>query len=176
MKVVMMKKVMVKTSLSQKENKARFVISRPYNLWRSFLVRKELSQTSVYFVFIYFQNLGGGSDVGYANSEDCSKFVDYGKLKDWKEKKVCESIRNRFTTGDWDEARLRNQNLGPGDKGENDELYGDFEDLETGEKHNSHENMELDENQNEDVEVVERRLKKLALRAKFDKEYPFITE
>lgn len=126
--------------------------------------------------FIYFQNLGGGSDVGYANSEDCSKYVNCGKLKDWKEKEVCESIRNRFTTGDWSVADLRNQNLGPGAKGENDELYGDFEDLETGEKHNSHENMELDANENEDVEVVERRLKKLALRAKFDKEYPFITE
>ncbi|CAA7026396.1 unnamed protein product [Microthlaspi erraticum] len=102
------------------------------------------------------KNLGGGSDVGYANSEDCSKFVNYGKLKDWKEKKVCESIRNRFTTGNWDEAGLRNKKLGPGDKGENDELYGDFEDLETGEMHNSHENMELDENQNEDVEDAER--------------------
>ncbi|ESQ36240.1 hypothetical protein EUTSA_v10006612mg [Eutrema salsugineum] len=116
------------------------------------------------------KNLGGGWDVGYLNSEDCSKFVDYGNLKNWKEKEVCEIIRDRFTTGDWSKAALRNQNSGAGDEEEDDELYGDFEDLETGEKHNINENMESGADQNEDAEVVERRLKKLALRAKFDAE------
>ncbi|KAG2267559.1 hypothetical protein Bca52824_062114, partial [Brassica carinata] len=96
------------------------------------------------------KNLGGGLDAGHVNSEDCSKFVNYGNLKNWKEKEVCEEIRDRFTTV-------------AGDEGEDDELYGDFEDLETGEKHNDHENMES--GTNEDVEAAERRLKKLALRA-----------
>ncbi|KAL0812654.1 hypothetical protein Bca101_069097 [Brassica carinata] len=112
------------------------------------------------------KNLGGGLDAGHVNSEDCSKFVNYGNLKNWKEKEVCEEIRDRFTTGDWSKAALRNKNSVAGDEGEDDELYGDFEDLETGEKHNDHENMES--GTNEDVEAAERRLKKLALRAKFD--------
>ncbi|KAH0905795.1 hypothetical protein HID58_037622 [Brassica napus] len=117
------------------------------------------------------KNLGGGLDAGHVNSEDCSKFVNYGNLKNWKEKEVCEDIRDRFTTGDWSKAALRNKNSVAGDEGEDDELYGDFEDLETGEKHNDHENMES--GTNEDVEAAERRLKKLALRAKFDAQYPF---
>ncbi|CAH2038734.1 unnamed protein product [Thlaspi arvense] len=120
------------------------------------------------------KNIGGGSDVGYVNSEDCSKFVSYGNLKNWKEKEVCECIRDRFTTGDWSKAALRNQNSGAGDDGEDDELYGDFEDVETGEKHHNPENMESGANQNEDAEAIERRLKKLALRAKFEAEYPFL--
>lgn len=132
---------------------------------------KEISQ---YFYLIYFQNLGGGRDVGYVNSEDCSKFVNYGNLKNWKEKEVCERIRDRFTTGDWSKAALRDQNSGSGNEGEDDELYGDFEDLETGEKHNNHENMESGANQNEESEDVERRLKKLAKRANL--EYPFLLE
>ncbi|CAH8391677.1 unnamed protein product [Eruca vesicaria subsp. sativa] len=101
------------------------------------------------------KNLGSGCDVGYINADDCSRFLNYGNLKNWKEKEDCEVIRNRFITGDWSKAAQRNQNSVAGDEGEDDELYGDFEDLETG------------TNQNEDAEVVERRLKKLALRAKF---------
>ncbi|XP_019098866.1 PREDICTED: ribosome biogenesis protein bms1-like [Camelina sativa] len=118
------------------------------------------------------KNLGGGWDVGYVNSEDCSKFLNYGYLKNWKEKDVCETIRDRFTTGDWSKAALRDKNSGTAIEGEDDELYGDFEDLETGDEHKSHEDMESDasENEDEDAEVVERRLKKLARRAKFDAE------
>ncbi|ESQ55660.1 hypothetical protein EUTSA_v10027216mg, partial [Eutrema salsugineum] len=101
------------------------------------------------------KKLGSGLDVCNANSEYSSKFVGSGILKNWKEKQVCESIRDRFTTGDWSKAGLRNQN---------DELYGDFEDLETGENHSSHHNTEPG------AEEVERGLKKLALRAKFDEE------
>lgn len=129
---------------------------------------------TIFSFFIYFQNLGGGLDAGHVNSEDCSKFVNYGNLKNWKEKEVCEDIRDRFTTGDWSKAALRNKNSVAGDEREDDELYGDFEDLETGEKHNDHENMEA--GTNEDVEAAERRLKKLALRAKFDAQYPFLLE
>ncbi|EOA39223.1 hypothetical protein CARUB_v10012207mg [Capsella rubella] len=104
------------------------------------------------------KNSGGGWDVGYVNSEDCSKFMNYGHLKNWKEKDVCESIRDRFTTGDWSKAALRDKNLGTAGEGEDDELYGDFEDLETGDKHKSHENMESGayDNDDEDAEAVER--------------------
>lgn len=107
----------------------------------------------------------------YVNADDCSRFVNCGNLKNWKEKEVCENIRDRFTTGDWSKAALRNQNSVAGVEGEDDdELHGDFEDLEAGEKH---ENIESGTNQNE---VVERRLKKLTLRAKFDANNPRNTE
>ncbi|RID48923.1 LOW QUALITY PROTEIN: hypothetical protein BRARA_I05396 [Brassica rapa] len=109
------------------------------------------------------KNLGGAINVGYVNADDCSRFVNYGNLKNWKEKEDCEIIRNRFTTGDWSEAALRNQNSVPGDEG------GDFEDLEA-------ENVESGTNQNEDSEVVERRHQKLALRAKFDANNPIYSE
>ncbi|XP_009118525.1 ribosome biogenesis protein BMS1 homolog [Brassica rapa] len=115
------------------------------------------------------KNLGGAINVGYVNADDCSRFVNYGNLKNWKEKEDCEIIRNRFTTGDWSKAALRNQNSVADNEGEDDELYGDFEDLEeAGEKHNIDENMES--------EVVERSLKKLALRAKFDANNPIYSE
>ncbi|KAG2260227.1 hypothetical protein Bca52824_079521 [Brassica carinata] len=117
------------------------------------------------------KNLGGACGVGYVNADDCSRFVNCGNLKNWKEKEVCENIRDRFTTGDWSKAAMRNQNSVAGDEGEDDdELHGDFEDLEAGEKH--HENMESGPN----GEVVERRLKKLTLRAKFDANNPRNTE
>ena len=107
--------------------------------------------------------------MGYVNADDCSRFVNYGNLKNWKEKEDCEIIRNRFTTGDWSKAALRNQNSVADNEGEDDELYGDFEDLEeAGEKHNIDENMES--------EVVERSLKKLALRAEFDANNPIYSE
>ncbi|KAL0732407.1 hypothetical protein Bca4012_008616 [Brassica carinata] len=117
------------------------------------------------------KNLGGACGVEYVNADDCSRFVNCGNLKNWKEKEVCENIRDRFTTGDWSKAALRNQNSVAGVEGEDDdELHGDFEDLEAGEKH---ENIESGTNQNE---VVERRLKKLTLRAKFDANNPRNTE
>ncbi|KAJ4895376.1 P-loop containing nucleoside triphosphate hydrolases superfamily protein [Raphanus sativus] len=118
---------------------------------------------------------GSGCDVGYVNADDCSRFVNYGNLKNWKEKEDCEIIRDRFTTGDWSKAALRNQNSVAGDEGEDDELYGDFEDLEeAGEKHNNiDDKMEHGKNQNEGDE---HRLKKLALRAKFDANNPHYSE
>ncbi|CAN6902885.1 unnamed protein product, partial [Brassica oleracea] len=112
---------------------------------------------------ICFQNLGGAMNVGYVNADDCSRFINYGNLKNWKEKEDCEMIRNRFTTGDWSEAALRNQNSVPGDEG------GDFEDLEA-------ENVGSGTNQNEDSEAVERRHQKLALRAEFDANNPTYSE
>ena len=45
------------------------------------------------------------------------------------------SLRNRFVTGDWDVAKARSEAQPRDENGEeDDEVYGDFEDLETGEK------------------------------------------
>ncbi|KAK4855734.1 hypothetical protein QYF36_010327 [Acer negundo] len=111
-----------------------------------------------------------GLDSGNFNTEDCSKFKIYGSLKNWKDDEIYESIRDRFVTGDWSRAARRNQALEA--NSDDDSVYGDFEDLETGEKHDSH---HIDGNgaiQNEDESAIEeRRLKKLALRSKFDAQY-----
>lgn len=116
-----------------------------------------------------------GLDGEYFNSEDCSKFTNVISLKDWKVKDTIESIRDRFVTGDWLKASQRNQNLETNTE-EDYDACGDFEDLETGKKYegNQKDDDEDDAYRSKDELVdEERRLKKLALRAKFDAQYPF---
>uniref|UniRef100_A0A6N2M634 Ribosome biogenesis protein BMS1/TSR1 C-terminal domain-containing protein n=1 Tax=Salix viminalis TaxID=40686 RepID=A0A6N2M634_SALVM len=62
------------------------------------------------------------------------------------------------------------------DEDDKDSAYGDFEDLETGEKHGNHKKEESGNvsMQKEDESEEQRKLKKLALRAKFDAQYPFL--
>lgn len=119
------------------------------------------------------QNVREGLDAEHINVEDCSKFVR--SLKSWKERDVIESIRDRFVTGDWSKAALRNKvsEFSPED---DDAVFGDFEDLETGDKYGNDEMEDSDKKQmprEDDAVIEERRLKKLALRAKFDAQYPF---
>ena len=118
-------------------------------------------------------------DSADCNADDYSKFLSYTDSKDWKEKDIYESIRNRFVTGDWSKAAQRNQ-LGLANTGDDDDsVYGDFEDLETGEKYESHQKGESKNGatkQADELANEERRLKKLALRAKFDAQYPFCAE
>ncbi|KAL7122019.1 hypothetical protein ACP275_01G019700 [Erythranthe tilingii] len=79
------------------------------------------------------------------------------------------SIRDRFVTGDWSKASLRNQLSKGTDGDEDDEAFGDFEDLETGQKYESHGTDEVGGSRKDnDLAAEERKLKKLALRAKFD--------
>ncbi|XP_073101345.1 uncharacterized protein [Elaeis guineensis] len=108
------------------------------------------------------------------NAEDCSKFVSI-QLKDWSDEDLIRSIRDRFVTGDWSKAARRGQATDDDDGGDDEPVYGDFEDLETGEVYRSEpaDNFEGNENfpKGDDPEVEDRRLKKLALRAKFDATY-----
>lgn len=117
------------------------------------------------------------------DAEDCSKFVNFASQIDWKIQESIESIRIRFVSKGWSKAARgggsRDVN-GNDDVGEDDEdLSGDFEDLETGQKYESHEKggagtddmIRMDD----ESAVEERRLKKLALRAKFDAQYPFVS-
>uniref|UniRef100_A0A7N0T9Q8 Bms1-type G domain-containing protein n=1 Tax=Kalanchoe fedtschenkoi TaxID=63787 RepID=A0A7N0T9Q8_KALFE len=100
-----------------------------------------------------------GLDTSGIYNEDCSKFQFDLNPENWESAEDFESIRHRFVTG---------QNLVS--KGnDDDEVYGDFEDLETGEKFNPS-NEEVNKKE-ADPENEERRLKKLALRAKFDSQY-----
>jgi ribosome biogenesis protein BMS1 len=108
------------------------------------------------------------------DAEDYSKFFK-AELRDWSNGDLVESIRDRFVTGDWSKASLRGREID--ENGEGDaEVDGDFEDLETGEVHKS----QTTENatgkpgvhKEDELKVEELRLKKLALKAKFDSEYP----
>ncbi|XP_010242134.1 PREDICTED: ribosome biogenesis protein BMS1 homolog [Nelumbo nucifera] len=103
------------------------------------------------------------------NVEDCSKLTNHTKLKKWKDQELIESIRDRFVTGDWSKAARRGQDSDANGENDNDDdaVYGEFEDLETGEKFEGHDTMQKED----DAEIEDRRLKKLALRAKFDAEY-----
>ncbi|XP_020113105.1 ribosome biogenesis protein bms1-like isoform X1 [Ananas comosus] len=105
------------------------------------------------------------------NAEDCSKFKT--KLRKWSDENLISSIRDRFVTGDWSKAAQRGKLANDGEDDEN--IYGDFEDLETGETYGGGpaENADANANNDEDddLEREERRLKKLALRAKFDAQY-----
>ncbi|GKV36233.1 hypothetical protein SLEP1_g44383 [Rubroshorea leprosula] len=117
----------------------------------------------------------GGHDDADFNLEDCSKFTNYSEPNNWKEKEVYESIRDRFVTGDWSKSALRNQVSDAKTEDEDDE-YGDFEDLETGEKYESHlkDDSGTDAMDKEDDAVnKERRLKKVLKHAKFNAQYPF---
>ncbi|KAG8375611.1 hypothetical protein BUALT_Bualt10G0118400 [Buddleja alternifolia] len=112
--------------------------------------------------------------------DDCSKFSRNATQKDWRSEDFIESIRDRFVTGDWSKASLRNQlpegTSAGNDDEDDDEVFGEFEDLETGQKYeNHHANAIGDSHKDGDLAAEERRLKKLALRAKFDAQYPSLT-
>ncbi|KAG7492448.1 hypothetical protein MATL_G00014590 [Megalops atlanticus] len=67
-----------------------------------------------------------------ADALDCSRYAP-DSAHDWDQEEMLDSIRNCFVTGKWegdtDAATLLK---------EDEELYGDFEDLETGEVHQGH--------------------------------------
>lgn len=85
-------------------------------------------------------------------------------FKNWKDDTVVQSIRDRFVTGDWSKAAQRAK--APEAGGNDDDVYGDFEDIEMGEEDSGTQ-------KEDDATINERKFKKLALRAKFDAQYPF---
>ncbi|XP_057549776.1 ribosome biogenesis protein bms1 [Amaranthus tricolor] len=101
----------------------------------------------------------GADDV---NADDCSKFVSNLSFKNWKDDTVVQSIRDRFVTGDWSKAAQRAK--APEAGGNDDDVYGDFEDIEMGEEDSGTQ-------KEDDATINERKFKKLALRAKFDAQY-----
>ncbi|XP_038159871.1 ribosome biogenesis protein BMS1 homolog [Cyprinodon tularosa] len=116
-----------------------------------------------------------------ANALDCSRFQpDAGR--DWDGEEMLDSIRDCFVTGKWEEGQDAETLLK-----QDEELYGDFEDLETGEVHVSHpentENQADDDDDDEEEEEIQvkvddeeaqknKRLeKKRRLKERFDAEY-----
>ncbi|XP_073312093.1 uncharacterized protein [Primulina huaijiensis] len=117
------------------------------------------------------KKLKEGTDVNDVDIDDCSKFLNTASQKNWKSEDLITSIRDRFVTGDWSKASLRNQISKTTNDGD-DAVFGEFEDLETGQKFNSHHADGLDgADKDENSAAEERKLKKLALRAKFDAQY-----
>ena len=89
---------------------------------------------------------------------DSSKRVLAGGGADWTDADTVATIRNRFVTGDWDEAAQRTAAGADDGGGEDDDLYGDFEDVEA-----------LPDAAPADAEEL--RLRKAALKAQFDAEH-----
>uniref|UniRef100_A0A8C9U349 BMS1 ribosome biogenesis factor n=1 Tax=Scleropages formosus TaxID=113540 RepID=A0A8C9U349_SCLFO len=99
---------------------------------------------------------------------DCSRFVP-DSPHDWDQEEVLNSIRDCFVTGKWEESKDAATLLK-----EDEELYGDFEDLETGEVHhgNGEEEEEVMVKEDAEEEQKKKRLeKKRRLKERFDSEY-----
>ncbi|XP_076953784.1 uncharacterized protein LOC143627967 [Bidens hawaiensis] len=109
-----------------------------------------------------------GLDGDEVNVDDSSKFTNYAGIKDWKDKDTIKSIRDRFVTGDWSKADERAKASEVNNEDDDGPVFGDFEDLETGEKHDGDKTGDANDI---DSDAKERVLKKLALRAKFDAQF-----
>ena len=115
-------------------------------------------------------------DSGNVDGDDCSKFTSNLISMNWNDDGLIESIRDRFVTGDWSKAAQRAQSSGTGadDNDDDDNVYGDFEDLELNDSPPADTDKNAAVPKEDDAVIEERRLKKLALRAKFDAQYPLI--
>ncbi|XP_018428934.1 PREDICTED: ribosome biogenesis protein BMS1 homolog [Nanorana parkeri] len=115
-----------------------------------------------------------------ANALDCSKFV-VESPQDWDAEEVMDCIRDCFVTGKWEADKDAEKLLE-----EDEELYGDFEDLETGKVHKGKPESQVEESEGENegddeagdkaVPAVEeekkhRLEKKRKLKERFDLEY-----
>ncbi|VFR02601.1 unnamed protein product [Cuscuta campestris] len=107
------------------------------------------------------------------NAEDCSKINIQSSDKGWKDEDMIESIRNRFVTKGWSRAAAAGLPMESVIDDDDQDVFGDFEDLEIGEKIKSSQQISNVSTKSDEIDEAEkRRLKKLALRAKFDAQYP----
>ncbi|XP_044152421.1 ribosome biogenesis protein BMS1 homolog [Bufo gargarizans] len=117
-----------------------------------------------------------------SNALDCSKFT-VESPQDWHDDEVMDCIRDCFVTGKWEADKDAEKLLQ-----EEEELYGDFEDLETGEVHKGKPKSQDKESDGEDEEGDEEKVadeaapaeeedtkqrlqKKKHLKERFDMEY-----
>ncbi|KAK2565041.1 Ribosome biogenesis protein BMS1-like protein [Acropora cervicornis] len=126
--------------------------------------------------------------LGTVHERDCSLVITNISVRDWSQTKVLESIRDCFVTGKWKASEDAQTLLREDDQLEDEEMYGDFEDLETGEvrkaKHkgdseSDDKGEESDDNQatKDNVEEIafDRRLeRKKKMKAAFDALYPLV--
>lgn len=126
---------------------------------------------------------------------ECCFFEEYAKsCRDWSLDENKNLIKDCFVTGKWKASEDAEELLRLDDLSDNDsEIYGDFEDLETGEKHRANEPTADEENADEGDEKkndaqagrkhkmtrveesnltkTEMMAKKMKLKAQFDSEY-----
>lgn len=108
--------------------------------------------------------------------DECSFFysLDKPNLRDWTSEANQQYLINSFVTGkrSADEDADELLKLDDASDGEDEELFGDFEDLETGEKHTAEENKpETGTKRKTEPTKSEILDKKMKLKAKFDAEY-----
>ncbi|KAG0231506.1 Glycoside hydrolase 2 (Mannanase, beta-galactosidase) [Actinomortierella wolfii] len=98
--------------------------------------------------------------------DSCKSTIIYTDLDEWEDQDIKDSLRNRFVTGSLDLP-------GAGKDEEDDEAFGDFEDLETGEKVEASKSNteEGDEKSYEDMTRDEIAAKKEMLKKKFEAEF-----
>ena len=94
----------------------------------------------------------------------------------WDPDETIETLRNRFVTGDWAAAERRKLGLadGAGDDDDGEAVYGDFEDMETGEKFGAGAPSGSDgdgDGDGDEDEAALRRAAKLAKKASFNSAY-----
>lgn len=100
------------------------------------------------------------------NQEECIFFPE--TQRDWLNEENKMLVMNRFVTGKWKESEDAEELLKLDDIND-EELYGDFEDLETGEKH---ETKIAKESKIDEIEEKKKLLeKKKKLKEQFDLEY-----
>ena len=99
------------------------------------------------------------------NSIECSKFPEE-LLIDWDNEEILQLIRDCFVTGKWTDSEDANKLLAKNEDSD-EEVFGDFEDLETGEIHENNEKTE----EKEINEKEERMEKKRKMKEAFDAEY-----
>lgn len=97
---------------------------------------------------------------------------------DWTNPDMMDSIRDCFVTGKWadneDAQKLLERNNETSEFDDDNEMFGDFEDYETGEKHKADESkdeIEMDDKNDDEDEMKERMEKKRKLKEAFDSEY-----
>ncbi|CAH0399653.1 unnamed protein product [Chilo suppressalis] len=115
------------------------------------------------------------------DTDECSFFYSLDKplLRDWTSESNKQHLINYFVTGkrSADEDASELLKLDDASDGDDEEVYGDFEDFETGEKHVTNENSEdintLEAGNKRKAEPTKSEIldKKLKLKAKFDSEY-----
>ncbi|KAG8327224.1 Glycoside hydrolase 2 (Mannanase, beta-galactosidase) [Homalodisca vitripennis] len=121
------------------------------------------------------------------NALDASKFV-VSQVRDWSHEQAREMIKDCFVTGKWKSSEDASELLrldDVSDTNTDEDMFGDFEDLETGQKHqgktkqkHSKESEEDDKDDEDEEKKDEKPLtkaelveKKKKLKEKFDAEY-----
>ncbi|XP_065209750.1 ribosome biogenesis protein BMS1 homolog [Planococcus citri] len=174
-----------KTNLSQKASDA-FVARQntSANLWRLVYDSKELNneedddedeeRVDGLFKVVSAKKKQLLQEKDTFNSEDCSRFI-ISYVRNWSDERVCDTIRDYFITGKWNSSEDANELLKLDDENNSsseDELFGDFEDLESGRKFSGEETKapvtEKPKRELDKAELIER---KRRLKEKFDAEY-----